>query len=426
MSTTSTPSDAAAAGEGLFDLFLLAPVGIVTFGANGRVQYLNPAARQLLGTVESGDLRESMVDLLGDRIPDLATRLRQSTTRGEVVVRAPRVLLGAGTRRALVGVTVVRVDDDRFAALLVDATELAVADARAAHERTLRATMDGVVRAQGFFTLDADGRIDEWGISAERLTGFTTDDVRGQPLDVLAPEDTLSPTHVAETLALAQRNGWCEEEGWRRRRNAGSFWGAMVVTAIRDDDSTLRGYSVALHDVTERRAMLEGARDDGGTDYLTGVANRRGFFEVAASEIGRARRYSHALTLVLVDPDQFRGINDQYGTAFGDECLQAVSWVCRQESRQVDVVGRVGGEEFAVLLPSTDLSGGLVLAERIRERMQRHVFGGDHAGVRCTLSLGVAELTPETAAIDDLLRLAELAVQRAKQAGRNLVVGYDA
>ncbi|MCU0636176.1 MAG: GGDEF domain-containing protein, partial [Gemmatimonadaceae bacterium] len=123
---------------------------------------------------------------------------------------------------------------------------------------------------------------------------------------------------------------------------------------------------------------------------------------------------------------QFRALNDQYGTSFGDECLQAVSWVCRQESRQVDVVGRVGGEEFAVLLPSTDLSGGLVLAERIRERMQRHVFGGDHAGVRCTLSLGVAELTPETAAIDDLLRLAELAVQRAKQAGRNLVVGYDA
>lgn len=408
--------------EGLFDLFLVAPVGIVTFGATGRVQYLNPAARQLLATVEAGELRESIVDLLGDRIPDLASRLRTATSRGEVVVRAPRVSLGG----RVVGITIVRSGEQQFAALLTAADELAAADQRLAHERALRSAMDGVVRAQGFLTLDAGGRIEEWGISAERLTGFTADDVRGQTLDVLSPEDSLSPTHVAETLALAERNGWCEEEGWRRRRNAGAFWGAMIVTAVRDASGAVAGYSVALHDVTERRALLEGARDDGGTDYLTGVANRRGFFEVAGSEIGRARRYGHALTLVLVDPDEFRKLNDEHGTAFGDECLQAVSWVCRQESRQVDVVGRVGGEEFAVLLPSTELSGGLVLAERIRERMQRHVFGGEHAGVRCTLSLGVAELTPETAAIDDLLRMAELAVQRAKQAGRNLVVGYDA
>jgi diguanylate cyclase (GGDEF)-like protein/PAS domain S-box-containing protein len=424
----TTPIDMAAIGpdaNALFDLFLVAPVGIVTFSLTGRIQYLNPAARQLLASADAGDLRESIFDMLGDRIPDLASRLRASTSRGQVVVRAPRVAFGSTANAAMMTVTVVRLSDDLCAALLTTADELAEADRRLAYEQSVRSAMDGVVRAQGFFTLTATGLIQEWGISAERLTGFTTDDVRGKSLDVLSPEDSLSPTHITETLALAERNGWCEEEGWRRRRNAGSFWGAMVVTTIRDAAGAVVGYSVVLHDVTERRALLEGTRDDGGTDYLTGVANRRGFFEVAASEIGRARRYGHSLTLVLVDPDEFRLLNDQHGTAFGDECLQAVSWVCRQESRQVDVVGRVGGEEFAVLLPSTDLSGGLVLAERIRERMQRHVFGGDHSSVRCTLSLGVAELNPETAAVDDLLRMAEAAVQRAKQAGRNLVVGFD-
>jgi diguanylate cyclase (GGDEF)-like protein/PAS domain S-box-containing protein len=425
----TTPIDTAAAApdaNALFDLFLVAPVGIVTFSLAGRVQYLNPAARQLLARDNVGELRESIVDLLGDKIPDLASRLRATSARGEVVVRAPRVPVGSARASDMMSVTIVRLSDDQFSALLTSADDLVSTDARLRREQSVRVAMDGVVRGQGFFTLAADGTIDEWGVSAERLTGFTLDDVRGQPLDVLSPEDSLSPTHTAETLALAERNGWCEEEGWRRRRNAGSFWGAMVVTTVRDAGGAIIGFSVALHDVTERRAQLEGTRDDGGTDYLTGVVNRRGFFEVAASEIGRARRYGHSLTLVLVDPDQFRQLNDSHGTAFGDECLQAVSWVCRQESRQVDVVGRVGGEEFAVLLPSTELSGGLVLAERIRERMQRHVFGGEHSAVRCTLSLGVAELTPETAAIDDLLRMAELAVHRAKQAGRNLVVGFDA
>ena len=93
--------------------------------------------------------------------------------------------------------------------------------------------------------------------------------------------------------------------------------------------------------------------------------------------------------MLLIDPDNFRDINEQHGEAFGNEWLRAIAWVCRQESRTTDVVGRVGGEAFAVLLPSTELSGGLVLAERIRERMQRHVFRGDVQGVRCTLSVGV-------------------------------------
>jgi diguanylate cyclase (GGDEF)-like protein len=92
----------------------------------------------------------------------------------------------------------------------------------------------------------------------------------------------------------------------------------------------------------------------------------------------------------------------------------------------MDVVGRVGGEEFAVLLPSTELSGGLVLAERIRERMQRHVFAGEARAVRCTVSVGVADVTGDITTMDDLLTAAATAVDRARQAGMNLVVGYDA
>lgn len=87
--------------------------------------------------------------------------------------------------------------------------------------------------------------------------------------------------------------------------------------------------------------------------------------------------------MLFANPDKFRDLNEAHGTAFGDECLRAIAWVCGQESRTTDVNGRVGGEACAVWLPSTELSGGLVLAERIRERTQRHVFPGVHSGVRC-------------------------------------------
>jgi diguanylate cyclase (GGDEF)-like protein len=88
-------------------------------------------------------------------------------------------------------------------------------------------------------------------------------------------------------------------------------------------------------------------------------------------------------------------------------------------------VGRIGGEAFGVLLPSTELSGGLVLAERIRERMARHVFGGEFTQARTTLSVGVAEVTDTVTTVDGLLGAAGTAVERARQAGMNLVVGFD-
>lgn len=200
------------------------------------------------------------------------------------------------------------------------------------------------------------------------------------------------------------------------------------MTALRGADGVTLGFSVVTRDLSERRKYEDAVRDDASssTDYLTGASTRRAFFDVASSEVARARRYAQPLSLLLVAPDNFRDISSLNGEEFADEWLRAIAGVCRQESRTTDVLGRVGGEEFAVLLPSTELSGGLVLAERIRERMQRHVFAGDSQGTRCTLSVGVAEVTDEVASVDGLLEASATAVERARQAGMNLVVGFDA
>lgn len=164
-------------------------------------------------------------------------------------------------------------------------------------------------------------------------------------------------------------------------------------------------------------------------DWVTGALGRRRFLDAATAEVARARRYAQPLTLLLVDPDDFRGLVERHGEAFGAGWLAAVAGACQQESRATDTVGRVGGEAVAMLLPSTDLAGGLVLAERIRERVQHTPVAGDEgeaAARRTTVSVGVSELSDAVTTLDALMAGAQVAVERARQAGSNLVVGYDA
>jgi len=411
--------------EALLDLFVLAPVGLMEVDEEGRVAVANLAARRLLTPFTRAGSLEDLFVALGAVAPDLAARVRGFDAPRGVVLDALE-LLAPGEQRG-VTLSLVKVAPGRIMAVVTDAGGLATAIGQLSRaDQRLRA-VEGAVRDYAIFTVSAAGIIDSWSEAAERVHQFPAAAVVGRPLTLLLAPDSGGDAYLQETLALAARNGWCEEEGHRQRQDGSLFWASTVVTALRATDGTAIGFSVVSRDVSERRRLEDSLREDASstTDYLTGVSARRAFFDVASSEVARARRYGQPLSLLLIDPDNFREINEQHGEAFGNEWLRAIAWVCRQESRTTDVVGRVGGEAFAVLLPSTELSGGLVLAERIRERMQRHVFSGEVQGVRCTLSVGVAEVTDSVISVDGLLAATGTAIQRAQQAGRNLVVGYD-
>jgi diguanylate cyclase (GGDEF)-like protein len=159
------------------------------------------------------------------------------------------------------------------------------------------------------------------------------------------------------------------------------------------------------------RRLEEAAR----TDELTGLPNRRVLFEVLAHEIERVRRRDGKLSVVFVDIDQFKRINDLQGHQTGDAVLRAAASAIKGGLRAYDVVGRYGGEEFVMVLPDTGAWEGHAVAERIRETVASKVFPG---AVRLTVSLGVADLAKDMDA-DRLLKAADAAVYRAKQAGRN-------
>ena len=411
--------------EALLDLFVLAPVGLVEVDEEGRVEVANLAARRLLTPfTRAGSLDELFV-ALGAVVPDLAARVRGFDSPRGVILDALE-LLAPGEQRG-VQLSLVKVAPGRIVAVVTDAGALATALGKLSRaDQRLRA-VEGAVRDYAIFTVSVGGIIDSWSESAERVHQFPAAEVVGRSLTLLLPPGSGGDAYLQETLALAARNGWCEEEGHRQRQDGSLFWASTVVTALRATDGAAIGFSVVTRDVSERRRLEESQRDDASstTDYLTGVSARRAFYDWASSEVARARRYGQPLSMLLIDPDNFREINEQHGEAFCNEWLRAIAWVCRQESRTTDVVGRVGGEAFAVLLPSTELSGGLVLAERIRERMQRHMFSGEVQGVRCTLSVGVAEVTDSVISVDGLLAATGTAIPRAQQAGMNLVVGYD-
>jgi diguanylate cyclase (GGDEF)-like protein len=161
-------------------------------------------------------------------------------------------------------------------------------------------------------------------------------------------------------------------------------------------------------------------------DPLTGLANRRGFFDAAAAELDRARRYGRKLTLMMLDADHFKRINDAYGHAGGDEALRHLAEILASTLRASDLAGRLGGEEFAVLLPETDCDGARQLAQRLRMSIATAplLIGGTL--VTLTVSVGVAAVPVDelagSAAIEQALRDADEAMYRAKAEGRNRVV----
>lgn len=157
------------------------------------------------------------------------------------------------------------------------------------------------------------------------------------------------------------------------------------------------------------------------TDALTGLANRRAFDAGARREIERARRYGTPLALVIADLDHFKTINDRHGHHVGDLVLQEFARILGDSVRGVDLVGRWGGEEFAILMPGTDLDEARLAAERMRQSLAEHVADCEGHECRVTASFGVAAFVSSAPTMDALLGRADAALYRAKDNGRNRV-----
>jgi diguanylate cyclase (GGDEF)-like protein len=165
----------------------------------------------------------------------------------------------------------------------------------------------------------------------------------------------------------------------------------------------------------------EGLKIQTLTDSLTGVYNRRHFFQYAANEFQRARRYQRMFSILMIDLDKFKTVNDRFGHAAGDRALIEMARVMNQNMRKVDTLARLGGEEFVALITEADLENAMKTAERIREQAAGRVILFQDQEFSLTISIGVATLQANDTSFEGALRRADEALYRAKQNGRNRV-----
>jgi len=198
------------------------------------------------------------------------------------------------------------------------------------------------------------------------------------------------------------------------------FW-SVKVPLINDLGNPYAILGIST-DVTEQKRLEKELREMASTDVLTGIHNRRHFLEMCDVEIQRAQRYDHDLSMIMLDIDWFKDINDTYGHAVGDEAIKLMTVLCQQMLRTTDVLGRIGGEEFAILLPETELEAALLIAERIRKNAEEFTFDTGTSDIgRFTASFGITALHAGDEVPDDLLKRCDIALYEAKASGRNRV-----
>ena len=413
--------------EALLGFLYVAPVGLVETDETGAISLMTPLAAQLLLPIAGAGGVANLFAALADVAPDLRLKVAGYTAERGPICDGYRIHLGSheGREALIVSCTLIRIEPGRIMAALTDVTEQAAQERRLKQAESWFSIILSGVKDFALLSLNANGRVQSWNKSGERLTGHSGGEIVGHTLNVIYPPAEAVQGRALQQVDFARRDGWHIDEGWRRRKDGKLFWCQSLVSAMEERSGEVSGFSVVLRDVTEQRTNGEELRRLLTTDQLTGLLNRTRFFELAEAEVARWDRFGTPLTCLMIDVDHFKHVNDTYGHAGGDAVLCELANLFRRGLRTIDVVGRLGGEEFAILLPSIDLAGARSLAELLRcgAEAMRPKFEGRQVDV--TISVGCAQLGPANPTIDLLLRAADRALYEAKHAGRNRVVLHE-
>lgn len=278
--------------------------------------------------------------------------------------------------------------------------------------------------ADAIVQIDPDGMIERSNSAVTHLFGYTREEMLGQNVSMLmnTPDSERHDTYLREY----QRTGEGSIIGVGRevigRHKDGRLLQLHLAIAEFEMDGQWR-YTGILHDISELKAIEEKLRHQANTDSLTGAFNRRYVVEQLQHEVARAERYRTPLSVMLIDLDRFKTINDQLGHATGDEALLRIVALLSEALRTVDVLGRYGGDEFLVLLPETHLDTACVVAERLCNLAKQTALEG-HADRYLSLSIGITEFVADSTPAE-LLKRADEALYMVKQTGRGSFAVYS-
>jgi len=423
-------SQLASEHEALMQFLYLAPAGLVQATIDGEIVMINPISAQLLMPLQRDGNLVNLFTALEGVAPELRHLCAAFSRPSGMVCDGLHIHLNAGAARnarqpQVLSLSLLKLDEARLMAVLTDVSE------QVRRERQLRqndAWLNALLTSitdYALVGLDREGRVTEWNATIGRVTGHG-EAVVGNSYSTFYPDDATTPEQIQDRLREADQNGWSLDEGPRLRADGSEFWGSTMISPMpdRDDGPALAdepAYCMVVRDISDKRDAIEHRRKSVFSDHLTGVANRRAFFEAAELELNRNRRTPRATALILIDADHFKHVNDRHGHPGGDAVLRQLGRMLAATFRQVDVVARIGGEEFAVLLPSSTLEGAVAVAERLRKQVESHPVLFDGEAIAYTISAGVAASAAQAVTLDSLMKQADQALYAAKANGRNRV-----
>ena len=401
-----------------------APIGMAIIGADGRYVRVNDALCGMLGRPASELLgeRDNALTHPDDRQRDVDLAWR--ILRGELdsVQLEKRFVKPDGQIVwVIANMTYLRDDAGNGIAWVgqwQDVTAHRATAAELRRERDLSAAMLAAMH-EGF-CLIRDNVVVQVNDAMCRLVGWSREEIVGRSWPfLLVPEDQVElQTAIRRRW---QRLGHGESDDLILRRRDGTRFNASIRSSrATGPDGESLGYVVTVRDISERKRREAELARQATHDTLTGLLNHRGFQERLREEIARCRRHGMPLSLAILDLDHFKQINDSFGHPAGDRVLAEVGRRFRSLTRAGEHIARVGGEEFAWILPNTDGDGAYAAAERARHAVERDRFEGTG---ELTVSVGVCELG-EAGSADELHRLADVALYWAKAHGRNIAFRY--
>jgi diguanylate cyclase (GGDEF)-like protein/PAS domain S-box-containing protein len=273
------------------------------------------------------------------------------------------------------------------------------------------------------FIKDADCRYIGCNRAFEQYIGLSRAKIIGATVHDVAPAELAAIYEKADRDLLA--DGGTQSYEANVRYADGSvhdviFYKSVFYSAAGQPD----GISGVMLDITERKCLENELAQAAREDFLTGAVNLRTFYELADQEFSRFKRTGEAFSLLVLDLDHFKGINDTLGHEAGDDALRKFVQTVMVNLREQDIFARAGGDEFRLLLPGTVQSGAILLAEKIRGEVNRVSFQAPNGSVTLSMSTGLCESHPDDKGIDDVLRRADAALYQAKAAGRNTVKAH--
>jgi diguanylate cyclase (GGDEF)-like protein/PAS domain S-box-containing protein len=259
-----------------------------------------------------------------------------------------------------------------------------------------------------------------------RIAGYTWEELMALTTsDITHPDDNKSYQTIVQRLKDGEIDAY-EIEKRYLHKDGTIVWVQLTASLLRNESGKPYQIIKQVQDITGRKQLEFDLERQAHTDYLTGLANRRHFLKLAEHEFAHVRRYGGDLAVAMLDLDHFKNINDSYGHQVGDIVLKTLAALCHQMLRNVDVIGRIGGEEFAILFPETDMQEAHEIVERLRIAIaNKDVPTAENGAIRFTASIGIATYTPSDADIDILLNRADKALYEAKMTGRNRVAEAD-